>query len=226
MTDLLFLQNTAVALALGCLIGLERQITGHSIGIRTGMLVCIGASIFTSFAYCVPNGDITRMAAQVISGVGFLGSGIIFKDGANIRDINTAATIWCTAGVGVLVGAGLYGYAAITAASLIVVNLALRFLSRWTVLWQVTSDDGGFFELEAACAAEQEAAVREKLTALLSRKKNCLLSMDCKKLPGQRVQLVTKFVYSGRDYAQNNETIVKELLDAGMADSVKWKVDE
>ena len=130
MTALLFLQNIVVALALGFVIGLERQITGHSIGIRTGILVCIGASLFTSFASCVPGGDITRMACQVVTGVGFLGSGIIFKDGFNIRGINTAATTWCTAGVGVLVGGGLHDYAAIVAGALVVVNLALRFCSR------------------------------------------------------------------------------------------------
>lgn len=127
MNPLLFLQHICVALGLGCAIGLERQFTGHSIGIRTGMLVCIGAALFTSFAYCIPDGDVSRMAAQIVTGVGFLGSGIIFKDGFNIRGINTAATIWCTAGIGVMAGAGLYVYAAISTGCLIVVNLALRF---------------------------------------------------------------------------------------------------
>lgn len=65
MTELLFLQNIGVALGLGCAIGLERQITGHSIGIRTGMLVCIGASLFTTFAYCVPDGDVSRMLINI-----------------------------------------------------------------------------------------------------------------------------------------------------------------
>ena len=226
MTDLLFLQNTAVALALGCLIGLERQITGHSIGIRTGMLVCIGASIFTSFAYCVPNGDITRMAAQVISGVGFLGSGIIFKDGANIRGINTAATIWCTAGVGVLVGGGLYGYAAIAATALIVVNLALRFFSRWAVHWQVMDDNGGFFRLELTCAQERESEVREKIVELLSRKKNDLISLDCRRMPEQAVWFEAKFVYSGKDYLKNNERIAGELLELETVRGIRWNVDE
>lgn len=226
MTPLLFLQHICVALGLGCAIGLERQFTGHSIGIRTGMLVCIGAALFTSFAYCIPDGDVSRMAAQIVTGVGFLGSGIIFKDGFNIRGINTAATIWCTAGVGVMVGAGLYTYAAIATGCLIVVNLALRFLSRRVIHWQVRDDTGGFFGLELICLQENESEVREKIVALLSKKKNDLISLDCKKMPDQAILFEAKFIYDGKDYIKNNEHLAKELLKLETVRNVKWKVDE
>ncbi len=106
-----FLFNLLAAVAFGAFVGLERQLTGHPTGIRTCVLVCVGACLFTSFPYCIPGGDVTRAAMQVVSGVGFLGSGIIFKDGSNVRGLNTAATIWCTAGIGVFTGAGLYIFA-------------------------------------------------------------------------------------------------------------------
>lgn len=211
---------------MGCTIGLERQITGHSIGIRTGILVCIGASLFTTFAYCIPNGDVSRMASQIITGVGFLGSGIIFKDGFNVRGINTAATIWCTAGIGVMAGAGLYDYATIATGSLITINFALRFLSRKIVHWQVRDDSGGFFSLEVICSQEKEIAVREKITVLLSAKNKDLISLGCKKTQDQMVLFEAKFIYDGKDYIKNNECLAKELLQLDAVLNVKWKVDE
>ncbi|MFR5632711.1 MAG: MgtC/SapB family protein [Monoglobales bacterium] len=224
MTILQFLQNIGVAIGLGCAIGLERQVTGHSIGIRTGVLVCIGASLFTSFAYFVPDGDVSRMAAQIISGVGFLGSGIIFKDGSNVRGINTAATIWCTAGIGVMAGAGLYLYAALATGCLVAVNLALRFLSRRMVHWQITDDSGGVFRLSLAGSQENESEVRKKITTLLSEKKNYLFSLDCKKIPDQAMLFEAKFVYGGKDYVENNERIASEMLNLESVRDVKWNV--
>lgn len=223
MTVWQFFQSLCIALALGSAIGLERQITGHSIGIRTGMLVCAGACLFTSFAACVPNGDITRMASQVVTGVGFLGSGIIFKDGLNVRGLNTAATIWCTAAVGVLVGGMLYDFAAMAACGLIVINLALRFLPHWAV--QVIDDTGGIFRLALVCAEEKESSVRETLVALLSRKKNDLIALDRRLLPAHQVQLEAKFVFDGKDYVKNCEKLVRELLALETVCDVRWKID-
>lgn len=226
ITTIIFLQHIGVALGLGCAIGLERQITGHSIGIRTGMLVCLGASLFTTFAYCIPDGDVSRMASQIITGVGFLGSGIIFKDGLNVRGINTAATIWCTAGIGVMAGAGLYAYAAIGTGCLILINLALRFLSRRIVHWQVRDDSGGFFALEVICLPENETEVRKKITELLSQKKKDLIALSTKKSPEQEIFFEAKFIYDGKDYIKTNERLVSELMKLHGICSVKWKVDE
>ena len=224
MTIVQFFLNIGVALGLGGAIGLERQITGHSIGIRTGVLVCIGASVFTSFAYCVPDGDVSRMAAQIISGVGVLGSGIIFKDGFNVRGINTAATIWCTAGIGVMAGAGLYLYAAAVTGCLIAVNIGLRLLSHEIVHWQITDDSGGFFCLNLACSQEGEIEVREKIVALLSKKKNDLISLNCQKQASQTILFEAKFIYRGKKYIENNERIAGELLRLEPVRDVKWNV--
>ena len=88
--------NMAIALLLGALIGTERQMRGRMAGLRTNALVALGAAGFVVFAALFPD-DInpTRVAAQVVSGIGFLGAGIIFRDGFNIQGINTAATLWC-----------------------------------------------------------------------------------------------------------------------------------
>lgn len=226
MTILEFIQNIGVALGLGCVIGLERQITGHSIGIRTGVLVCMGASLFTTFSFCVPSGDVTRIAAQIVSGVGFLGSGIIFKDGFNIRGINTAATIWCAAGIGVLTGAGLYLHAAAATACLTLANILLRLVSKKMVRLKTADDSGGAFRLNVVCSQERDSEVRKKLVGLLSEKRTYLLALGQKKLQDRSIQFEAKFVYDGKNCTENNERLACELLKDDSVRSVDWDVSD
>lgn len=211
-------------MGLGCVVGLERQITGHSIGIRTGVLVCMGASLFTTFSFCVPSGDVTRIAAQIVSGVGFLGSGIIFKDGFNIRGINTAATIWCTAGIGVLAGAGLYLYATVATACLTLANIVLRQVSKRMVRLKSADDSGGAFRFNITCSLESADKVRKKLVDLLSEEKTYLLALSQKELQNQTIQFEAKFVYDGTNYTENNERIACELLKEASVCGVDWDV--
>jgi len=98
--------NLAVALGLSAVIGFERQWRNRLAGLRTNTLVSLGAATFVIFAAVVP-GDAspTRVAAQVVSGIGFLGAGLIFREGLNVRGLNTAATLWCSAAIGALAGA-------------------------------------------------------------------------------------------------------------------------
>jgi putative Mg2+ transporter-C (MgtC) family protein len=111
----------------GAVIGFERQWRQRLAGLRTNTLVALGTASFVVFEQLFSTrGDPTRVAAQVVSGVGFLGAGIIFREGLNVRGLNTAATLWCSAAVGVLAGGGALPYAAIAAAMVIAVNLLLR----------------------------------------------------------------------------------------------------
>lgn len=224
MTLLQLTQNLCAALGLGCVIGLERQLTGHSIGIRTGVLVCMGAALFTSFPFCIPDGDVTRMAAQIISGVGFLGSGIIFKDGYNVRGINTAATIWCTAGIGILAGAGLYLYAIVATLGLTVVNLILRLLSSRMERWHFPDESGRLFRLCVTCPLDAEGIVRKKMTALLSNQKTELLSIGRRNTTNGMACLEARFFYEGSDYAENNEKIARELSAANPSLDMEWEL--
>ena len=86
-----------LALALGSVIGFERQWNQKMAGLRTNALVSLGACGFVVFSAVVGQGDPTRMAAQVVSGIGFLGAGIILREGVNVHGLNTAATLWCSA---------------------------------------------------------------------------------------------------------------------------------
>lgn len=124
--------NLGVALACGAVIGSERQVRQRMAGLRTNALVAMGAAAFVIFSQLVPNEvSPTRVAAQVVSGIGFLGAGIIFRDGFNIHGLNTAATLWCSAAVGLIAGIGAWDYALVLTAMVVFINLGLRPLVRF-----------------------------------------------------------------------------------------------
>ena len=121
-TQFEFAARLIAAAALGAVVGAEREIHGHPAGIRTHMLVALGSGIFTvlsihGFGQDQPGSTIdpTRIAAQVVSGIGFLGAGAILKDGVVIRGLTTAASLWATAAVGMAAGAGEYVIAIVSA---------------------------------------------------------------------------------------------------------------
>jgi putative Mg2+ transporter-C (MgtC) family protein len=120
-----FLLRCAVAALCGGIIGVERERKGKPAGFRTNILICLGASIYMSVGLLVPGEgvDATRIAAQVVTGIGFLGAGCIIQEGNNVRGLTSAATIWVVAGIGIVVGAG-YPVLATVAAVMVVVTLA------------------------------------------------------------------------------------------------------
>src|SRR5215468_2758295 len=112
--------NLAVALGLSATIGFERQWRNRLAGLRTNTLVALGAASFVIFEQLIPGeSSPTRVAAQVVSGIGFLGAGLIFREGLSVRGLNTAATLWCSAAIGVIAGAGYPADAAVVAALVI-----------------------------------------------------------------------------------------------------------
>jgi len=112
-------------------IGLERQWRQRTTGLRTNALVSVGAAMFVIMGGLISgDGSQGRVAAYVVSGIGFLGGGVILKDGFNIRGLNTAATLWCTAAVGTLAALGQIGLAAVGTGAVLVSNLLLRPLAQ------------------------------------------------------------------------------------------------
>ena len=154
--------HLSVALACGALIGSERQVRQRMAGLRTNALVALGAAAFVLFASLYPGeASPTRVAAQVVSGIGFLGAGIIFRDGFNVHGLNTAATLWCSAGVGLLAGVGAWPYAVLLTAMVVFINLGLRPLVKW--LKRHTNAGvpvSRYFRVVLTCAPADEAAMR------------------------------------------------------------------
>ena len=95
----------AAALALGAVVGLQREFRGHHAGLRTSSLVCAGAALFGEIGLLW---DDARLAAGVVQGIGFLGAGLIFQRGSDVRGVTTAASIWLLAGIGLLVAHELW----------------------------------------------------------------------------------------------------------------------
>ncbi|OUJ15398.1 MgtC/SapB family protein [Acetobacter sp. DsW_063] len=115
------------AFIFGTLIGAERQYRQRTAGLRTNALVALGAAAFVDLAVRLTGNDgAVRVIAYVVSGVGFLGAGVIMKDGANIRGLNTAATLWCSAAVGACAGADLVAEAGLLTLFIIAGNTLLR----------------------------------------------------------------------------------------------------
>ncbi|QRN98733.1 MgtC/SapB family protein [Archangium violaceum] len=130
-----------IAFGLGFVLGLERELRGQVAGLRTHILVCLGACLFTVCSILAAHpletgmpqdvrADITRIASQVVVGIGFLGGGAILRHGATIKGLTTAANLWLTASVGLAVGFGYPVLAAVTTGLALVTLVGLRFLER------------------------------------------------------------------------------------------------
>jgi putative Mg2+ transporter-C (MgtC) family protein len=104
--QLAILGRLAFAAVLGGLIGLERELRGYPAGIRTMALIAMGAMLFTDISQILGGDD--RVAAGIVTGIGFLGAGVIFREGYTVRGITTAATIWAAAAIGMAIGRELY----------------------------------------------------------------------------------------------------------------------
>jgi putative Mg2+ transporter-C (MgtC) family protein len=123
----------AVAFLCGAIVGVERERNDKQAGLRTLVLICVGSAVFTmvSVSPALGGREPARVAAQIVTGVGFLGAGSIMREGPGIIGITTAATVWATAGVGMVVGAG-YAAAGVSLSLVILVTLvALKRLEEW-----------------------------------------------------------------------------------------------
>lgn len=153
------------ALLIGAVIGFERQWRQRMAGLRTNVLVALGAAGFVVFSIDAAGNDSpTRVAAQIVSGIGFLGAGVILREGINIRGLNTAATLWCSAMVGTFAGAGQLVASAIAGAFVVGTNWFLR-----PIVSLINKQPLGAIEVETQyavelrCQGQQEANVRALL---------------------------------------------------------------
>jgi putative Mg2+ transporter-C (MgtC) family protein len=161
--------RVGLAAALGGAIGLEREIREREAGLRTHMLVSVGAALFTlvsayawsDFRFSTPEGivfDPTRIAAQIVSGIGFLGAGAIIRQGLSVRGLTTAATLWVVAAIGMAAGAGYYAAAVLTTALVLFSLWPLRVAAhRFTTRFQT---EEGRLAIELPAGTESAQIVR------------------------------------------------------------------
>lgn len=217
--------NIIAALVMGVAIGFERQWRQHTAGLRTNTLVALGSALFVSLSLLVQKDDSpTRIAAQVVSGLGFLGGGVILREGINIRGLNTAATIWCSGAVGCLAGCGYVWEAAIGAISVLVVNISLRpLVLRMEVYRHTAKDAESFYRIHVQCRPGSEADIRKQFLELIAT--NSRMAVQCLGTEGAHTdhQAVTADIYSGGRNDSFIEEVVAKLGGETVVTAVNWQ---
>lgn len=220
------------ATGLGALIGVERQWRARGAGLRTNALVAAGSALFVLLAVNTAEEiSPTRIAAQVVSGIGFLGAGVIIRDGINVRGINTAATIWCAAAIGVLAGSGIYLGALMGALVVVATNVILRPIARKIENQPATesSEVETAYELRVTCRDEQEAHIRALLLQALAGSGFALRSLDSADIPSDdsgkpaRVQVEALLILQGRNDTLLENAVSRLSLEPGVT-AVRWQV--
>jgi putative Mg2+ transporter-C (MgtC) family protein len=219
--------NLAVAFCLSAVIGFERQWRNRLAGLRTNTLVALGAATFVVFEQLLPDqSSPTRVAAQVVSGIGFLGAGLIFREGLSVRGLNTAATLWCSAAIGVLSGAGYPLYAAIATGFVVFVNLLLRpivsFINRQPL--RATELEVAY-SLAVTCRSPDEAHIRALLLQGLAGSALALRRLDSTDLEGSGRVAVSAFVTASQRVDTDVEKIVGRLSLEPTVSAARWRAD-
>lgn len=220
-----FVLYLALALALGAVIGAERQWHQRIAGLRTNALVSSGAAMFVSISHLVPFGATSlQIAAQVVSGIGFLGAGVIMREGLSIRGLNTAATLWCSAAVGSLCGLGFLKEAAIGAAGVVGANILLRPLAR-KIDGQPShgSDEETEYVLRLTCLCEDEAKIRVLLMHRLQALPLALRALHSDDVnSGGKVEVRATLISADRQNAMLEDIVQRLSLEPGVT-AVSWE---
>jgi putative Mg2+ transporter-C (MgtC) family protein len=160
-----FALRLAVGMGCGALIGLERQWRARMAGLRTNALVATGATLFVLYSVVTDDSSATRVASYVVSGIGFLGGGVILREGFNVRGLNTAATLWCSAAVGVLAASGHLVFALIATGAVVAIHLFGRPLGRLIDHDNTVEEDEGLqpYQLEVVCRPKSAKYARAQI---------------------------------------------------------------
>ncbi|WP_295783298.1 MgtC/SapB family protein [uncultured Microbacterium sp.] len=232
MADLDFVARLLLAAGCGALIGLERQYRSRTAGLRTQALVAMGAAAFVLFGseLGVGQGSL-QIAAYVVSGVGFLGGGVILRQGLSVQGLNTAATLWCSAAVGCLAAGGLVVPAAAMTLLVLVVHLLLRPLGRLVDRAPAANAETiGAFVLTVQALDEREPQVRELLSDALESPDILVHAMSSHALDGVEkgrglVALEAELLVEG-DAAELLDAVLTRLSRETGVREMSWRADE
>lgn len=217
--------SLAVAFVLGTAIGAERQLRQRSAGLRTVVLVCVGAAAFVDIGMRLWEAEgAVRIISYVVSGIGFLGAGVIMKEGANVRGLNTAATVWSAAAVGACAGVDRVAEAAMVAAFILAANTLLRplvnFINRIPLDAGVTEAE---YEVRVGVDAVQVDAVRDALMAKLRAVKYPVARMAVVDRSDDLSEVVATLVSTSAK-ARDLDSVAQELRRLPGVRQAQWSV--
>ena len=219
-----FIMRILFSILLGFLIGLERQITGHTAGIRINILISMGSCLFLMFPIISGSDEVFRIASYIVSGVGFLCSGVIFKDGGTVRGLNTAATLWCTAAIGVLASSGNYLFAVAATGAVIISNLLFRPLAQKVKPITGWEENEKLYRISITCRETIETDLRALLINANTCKTLYLNHLDSGDVIGDKVEVIAEYCSVGSPKNHVLEGIVHQALKLSDVVSAGWEV--
>jgi putative Mg2+ transporter-C (MgtC) family protein len=218
--------QVGLSIALGGLIGLERELRGRAAGFRTMILVCVGSTLvmivsarLSTFVVGGTEGQLVRadpgrIAAGIVTGIGFLGAGVIVKLGDVIRGVTTAATIWFVAAIGIAIGDRHYVLSVFATAAALGVLVPLQYIER-------RLQSHVYRALEISAASEQSTAVLEQVRALIADRRMRVMELKASEnVPDRRTKLIFHLRLSQHYDAHE---IVRRVAGIGGVEHVDWR---
>ena len=218
--ELEFIIRIGVCLLLSILIGSERQYRNGVVGLRTNVLVAIGSFMFNYVTFGVSgNHDFTRMGAGIVSGIGFLGAGIIIQENNKVKGLNTAATLWCVSAIGVLSSSGMLFEASVGTFLVLFSNIILRLIS-FFVMDKIKKKSKEKYILRVSCTRAIEGSICQTLSRYIEQHNLDLVRMDKEEVTKDEVKLVVTIITSRPEEVDN---LVKGLSAEVGVTSLSWK---
>lgn len=208
MTVQEFIIRLFVVAAIGLIIGIERQIGGHHVEIKTTFLIAVGTFAFCMIEILLGYPDI-RMSANIVTGIGFLCSGVIFKNGFTVNGLNTSATLWSTSGISILVAYGYFKFAFIITVVLILLNIVLNISAKKIRPIPILVDnDSNAYLINVVCLKEEVNDIKETIYKKVTEDKNIVNSIAVNSITPDKFRINVKV-----GTAHNDDYFVKLTND-------------
>ncbi len=210
------------SLAMGLAIGIERQLGQHPAGVRTNSLVCLGSALFVTLS-SIDKSDTTRIAGQVVTGIGFLGGGVILREGINVRGMNTAATLWCSAAIGTMVGLGHVFFALLGTLAVLGSHFLFRPVAH--AIDNYTQGKGEMellYEVKISCKCLKEESVRSVLIEQIKVAKLRLQGLSMGETPVPDLVEIKVRLYALQHNEQAMHDLMSRLASLPEVSRVSW----
>ncbi|EUA93980.1 mgtC family protein [Mycobacterium ulcerans str. Harvey] len=196
-------------------------------GLRTNALVATGATLFVLYAVATEDSSPTRVASYVVSGIGFLGGGVILREGFNVRGLNTAATLWCSAAVGVLAASGHLIFALIATGTILSVHLLGRPLGRLIDHDNGVEEDEGLqpYRLQVLCRPKTAKYARAQIVQHIARNDTILRGIHTGQANDDNIALTAHILLDGHTPAKLERLVAELSLQPGIY-AVHWYAGE